>query len=294
MAYGNPGRRPLSNGFRLTGVSATPVMTADSSALSTIYLTPYLHNTIDLYDGSAWNTIESDEVSLAVTGRTTDLPFDIFVYDASGVPTLEFLDWTNATTRATALVLQNGVWCKSGALTRRYVGTCRPRSATTFHWVTVGDVNGAGGNTPVKLDLWNAYSRVAIDFFLWDSATSFNYSVATVQPWNNSANAQCDIVCGLQLEYLQARLNAHSSNTSANGRASAFGWDSTTAWAARSTISFAAAITTTPMAAVFGIQPAIGRHFMSWLQWASGTGTVTWIGVDATEVRSGLHGEWPC
>ena len=45
---------PHVNDFRLSGVSATPVMTSDSTALGTIYLTQYKGNRIALNDGTNW------------------------------------------------------------------------------------------------------------------------------------------------------------------------------------------------------------------------------------------------
>jgi len=110
---------PKTNDFRLSGVSATPIMTADNAALATIFLCQYKGNRIALWDGANWQLcVPSAEVSLAVTGRTTDLPFDVFAFLNAGVVTLEFLDWTNATTRATGLTRQDGVWTKTGAATR--------------------------------------------------------------------------------------------------------------------------------------------------------------------------------
>lgn len=164
------------NDFRLTGVTATPVMIADSTTLSTIFLTPYKGNGISLYSGGAWHVRSSGEVSLAVTGRTTDLPFDIFAYDNAGVVTLEFLDWTNATTRATGLTRQDGVWTKTGDATRRYLGSCRARSATTFHHRLAGD------DVPVRIDLWNADNRVEHAFTLRALTNTWTYTTATWRP----------------------------------------------------------------------------------------------------------------
>ena len=106
--------------FRLTLTSATPVTPADVTGATTIYCTPYKGNQIALYDGSSsWNTRTSAEFSLALGTLTSGKPYDVFCYDNAGTPTLEFLAWTNDTTRATALVYQDGVLVKSGATTRR-------------------------------------------------------------------------------------------------------------------------------------------------------------------------------
>src|SRR5581483_7266817 len=76
---------------------------------------------LSLYDGAKWNLYTSTELSLSLT-LTSGSVYDVFVYDNSGL-TLETVVWTNTTTRATALDLQDGILCKHGALTHRYVGT---------------------------------------------------------------------------------------------------------------------------------------------------------------------------
>jgi hypothetical protein len=88
----------------------------------TIYYTPYLHDEIDLYDGTSWSTLTFTEPSLALTATSGSM-YDVFAYPSSGTVTLETLVWTNPTTRATALTTLDGVLVKSGATTRRYLGT---------------------------------------------------------------------------------------------------------------------------------------------------------------------------
>ncbi len=110
------------NNFRLTLTSGVAVTTTDVVNAQTIYCTPYNGNTISLYNGTNWVLYSSVEFSLALGTLSTGM-YDVFCYANSGIPTLEYLAWTNDTTRATALVLQDGILCKTGALTRRYLGT---------------------------------------------------------------------------------------------------------------------------------------------------------------------------
>jgi len=291
---------PSTNGFRLTGVSATPIMTADSTSLSTLYLTPYLGNQISLYNGATWDTLVSAEISLAVTGRTTDLPFDIFAYNSAGVVTLEFLDWSNSTTRATALVRQDGIWSKTGSLTRRYVGTCRPRSATTFHWVR------AGVDLPCKFDLFNMDNRVRQSFSLTATTNSWNYTTATWRQAQGSTNYQIDVVAGLEEEVFKSDLRVTSSNSTISiARYVGIGLDSTTALYLGTLYNkggTANATTTNTVANQSGAQlaglfntPTIGRHYYSWLEYSVASGTCTWLGDNgSTNVQSGMTGSWSC
>jgi hypothetical protein len=116
--------------FRLTLQSGVAIPTTDSLAATTLYLTPYKGNSIALYSGTAWNVRTSAEMSISLANYVANTNYDLFVYSNSGAPTLESCAWTNNTTRATALALQDGVLSKSGATTRRYVGTIRTTSVT--------------------------------------------------------------------------------------------------------------------------------------------------------------------
>jgi hypothetical protein len=140
---------------RLTLTTATPVTTADVTGAATLYYTPYVGEVIWLYDGvSAWTAITFAEISLSLAGYTANKNYDIWIYNNSGTATLESTIWTNDTTRATALVYQDGVLVKTGATTRRYVGTIR--------------INATGGqteDTATQRFVANYYNRVSRRLF---------------------------------------------------------------------------------------------------------------------------------
>lgn len=133
--------------FRLSLTTGVPVTTSDVTGAGTLYAVPFTGDSIALYTGSAWVVRTSSQFSLALT-LTAAKPYDVFCYDNAGVPTLEVLVWTNDTTRATALVYQNGVLVKSGATTRRYLGSLYSSGANTTE------------DSFVKRYLWNYYNRV--------------------------------------------------------------------------------------------------------------------------------------
>lgn len=138
--------------FRLTFESGVPISTTDQTAKTTLYCTPYTGNSIALYDGvGTWNTRTSAEFSISLAGLTANTNYDVFCYDNSGTPTLELLAWTNDTTRATALVRQNGVLVKSGATTRRHMGILRITGTT-----------GQSEYSATKRFLRNRYNRVTV------------------------------------------------------------------------------------------------------------------------------------
>lgn len=279
--------------FRLTGVSGTPVMTSDSTAISTLYLAQYTGSRIALYDttNSRWVVRNSGEVSLAITGRTTDLPFDVFAYWTGSAVALEFLNWSSATARATALARTDGVWLKSGDASRRYIGTVRPRSATTCHWVA------ATADSPAKFDIWNFYNRVNVGFRVWDTTDTWNYTTATWRQARASANNQVDVVVGIQEDSITIQLGVTSRNSTISIlRAVGVGVDSTSSpTGIRAATENTVASRNAHQMALLSHQPAIGRHFYAWLEWSTATGTCTWVGDDAsTTLQSGMIGYWRC
>lgn len=148
---------PKRQDFRLSLTSATPITTTDVTNASTIYAVPYNGNTISLYDGANWVSYDSAEFNLSLGTLTNAKLYDVFCYANSGVPTLEFLVWTNSTTRATALTYQNGVFVKTGATTRRYLGTFyNPGNQSSTVTMTIASpcvvtytAHGLSANAPV-------------------------------------------------------------------------------------------------------------------------------------------------
>lgn len=166
---------------RLTLTTAVPVTTADVTAAATVYFTPFKGNIIALYGGAGWRPYEFAELTLSLAGYTADKNFDIFCYpDVSG-PALESCEWTDDTTRATALAMQDGVLVKSGAPTRRYLGTIR----------TTGTI-GQCEDSISKRFVWNYYNRCSRAMHVFES-TSHYYATATWRAWNNTASAATQV-----------------------------------------------------------------------------------------------------
>jgi hypothetical protein len=187
---------------RLTLTTGTPVMTSAATAQTTLYYTPYIGNQIALYNGSAWVYVSFTEVSLSLSGHTANTNYDIWGYSNSGTLTLESTAWTNDTTRATALTTQNGVYVKSGATTRRYLGTIRITGSTGQCEYSFG--GSANGGTEGKLYVWNAQNRVRVSALSQDSTSSWTYTTASWRSANNSTANRISFVQGLQLEYFTA------------------------------------------------------------------------------------------
>ena len=163
-------------GGRLTLQSNYPVSTTDQTAKATLYYTPYTGNDISLYDTgtSKWVLYNSAQVSLSLAGYTADKPYDIFAYDNAGTLTLESVIWTNTSTRATALARQNGVYVKTGAVNKRYIGSIL--------------INAAGGqteNTDTQRFVDNYYNQVQT--YLTCGISSAHTYNGAIRLWNNSS-----------------------------------------------------------------------------------------------------------
>lgn len=266
------------NDFRLTLTTAVPVTTTDVTAATTIYCCPYKGNQISLYDGAAWVTRSSAQFSLALGTLTSAKPYDVFCYDNAGTPTLEFLVWTNDTTRATALVYQDGVLVKSGATTRRYLGTFYTTATTTTE------------DSETKRFLWNYYHRARRSLNKTDATASWTYTTATVRQARADTANQVEVLLGVAEDCVDLQVLGLFSNTAAGVPIfNTIGLDSTTTESTqtrRNTMTTAVANYYCPTTAVYRANPGLGRHYFAWLEYSTVGGTTTFYG----GTTSGLTG----
>jgi hypothetical protein len=214
---------------RLTLSSTLPVMTTDTVG-TILYLLPFGGNQYSVYDGADWQTftLGSSGININTSGLSIDTNYDVYVTNHTS-PALELTAWTNDTTRATALVLQDGFYVKSGATTRRYVGTIRTYDSGG---ATVGFAHqpngGVSQSRPARLFVWNCYNRMGVTALVTDSTNSWTYSSATWRQMNNNTNNQIDVVAGLQEEPVTIQNTALVLPTAGNFGAIGIGVSSTT------------------------------------------------------------------
>ena len=175
---------------RLTLETGVSVSTTDQSAKTAVYFTPHIGTNVSLYDGNEWNMFTFGELTLSISGYTADTNYDIFIYDNSGTLTLESTAWTDNTTRATALTTQDGVYVKSGATTRRYLGTIRTTATT-----------GQCEDSTERRFIWSYYNQVN-KFAGGSIATGgHTYSTQAWRPVNNNTTVgqgRYEFVLGLK------------------------------------------------------------------------------------------------
>lgn len=267
-----------TNDFRLTLTTGVPVTTADVTAATTIFCTPYRGNRIALYDAAGAATVfVSAQFSIAVPATTSQM-YDVFCFNSSGVPTLELLAWTNDTTRATAIVqTTTGVLTKSGDLTRRYLGSAR---TTT--------VSGQTEDSATKRYLWNYYNMVPRLLAVLETTDSWAYTTTTYRQANGSAGNQVAVVVGVAEVLVDLELLAMSGGATGDIFA-AIGEDSTTTPAPGRLQMYRQGdgnfITVQSKLTKY---PAIGLHFYAWLE--KGNTTATFYGDGGGVMQSGLMG----
>lgn len=273
---------------RLSLTTGLAVTVADVAAAGTLYYVPKIGSKISLYNGAAWIVRSiGAQISLVLTGLLTNArPHDVFCYDNAGTPTLEVLAWTNDTTRATALVLQDGVLCKSGALTRRYLGTLYATGTGTTE------------DSKAKRYLWNMYNRVKRTLRnVNETADNWTYTTATIRQANANAANQLDFVRGLDEDAVEALIVQSAFNGTAARVMVGIGLDVTNAFSAdcvrNGAVTGAGGTYATPTARYVGY-PGLGRHILTWLEWSAATGSTTWNGDDTAGsggvVQTGMTG----
>lgn len=268
---------------RLTLESGVPVSTSDQTSKTSVYFTPYNGNRISVYDGTRWNFYSFSELTLALGTITSGKQYDIFIYDNSGTLTLELsAAWTNDTTRADALALQDGIYCKSGALTRRHLGTIRTTSTTTTEDSGGGSTTQVGG----KRFCWNRYNQVRRSLSVIDTTDSWTCSSTTYRQANGASGNKVEFINGDVVDVAcDVILSCYMSNNGPKIQV-AVGVDSTTVASGLHGEGLGNAITLSLSGSYRGFLAA-GYHYLAWLE-AVSSGSETPIGDNTGSSQSGL------
>lgn len=186
---------------RLTLETGVAISTTDQDAKGTVYLTKYTGDQVAVYDGSSeWTTLTlGSDLSITLSTLSASLPHDVFAYDNAGSLAIEALAWTNTTTRATALTTQNGVYVKSGATTRRYIGTIYLDASKQCY------------DSQLHRWVWNYYNRV--DKMLYKNIeAAHTYALTTKRYYNNDSSQYVDLVVGIDDSIPTASISGQWSN----------------------------------------------------------------------------------
>lgn len=260
---------------RLTLTSGTPITTTDVTAATSVYFCPVGGNQITLWDGYAWCTGAFSELTLSLSGYTGGKPYDIWCYLNSGAPTLDSTVWTNDTTRATAVTLQDGRYCKSGDKTRLYLGT--------IYTTGTGTTEDSANNRY----LWNMYNRRSRPLWAADTTANWDYTGGWRFARGESAN-RVNVLCGVSEDAIQLGLLAFAGGLT-NGGAAAIGEDSSSAPHASCLFEQGQNTVYRFLTASLNTIVPVGRHYYAWIE-SSAYGTNRFYGYDADDLRSGMSG----
>lgn len=180
---------------RLTLQSGVPVSTANQSSKTAIFYSPYTGNTIGLYNGSNWDIVNFTTIPLNLGTMSSGSLYDIFGYNNNGSLSLELGQaWTNSLSRSTALTVKDGILCKDGALTRRYLGTIRASTSTTTD------------DTFDRRYVWNATNRIEKPLhYIPSPAITWTYSSNSFRKVANSETFEISLVNGLSEEIVKLK-----------------------------------------------------------------------------------------
>jgi len=283
VSWGESSAVQTAPNARLTLTTGVPITTTDVTAATTLYYTPYQGNRITLYDGATFQLFTLSEISIAVPATTNQM-YDVFVYSNSGTLTLELTAWTNDTTRATALTLQNGVLVKSGATERRYVGSVRTTS-----------VSGQLEDSKKYRGVWNYYNRVGKSLRANDSTASWTYATPTWRAANSNTTlgvGRVGVVIGLAEDSVNATYKGAAASSGGAEGMMGIGINSTTTDSSTSSGVSGQANVSSSQADYYDFL-AIGFNYIQALEYATGA-TMTFYGVKNTAFRAGLSGKVNC
>ena len=265
-------------GGRLTLESGDPAPENAASG-GTIYYTPYTSSLVSLYGhGMGWKEYTFTELSVSLSGLTSSRPADIFIYDDSGTLKLEAVGWTSASARAVALTTQDGIYVKSGAINRVYLGT-----------VGITATPGVSEDDNDERLVWNMYNRLWRPMRKEEGTSSWSYTTPSWRAATGSDNCRVEFVIGVAREALLMHAALLMSTTTTSAYAGVgIGLDTTTTNSALIRAN-AANSTLAPGIAVYTGLPAAGQHTISLLE-RGNTGYTFYGSFSQEALRAGLVG----
>jgi len=266
---------------RLTLSTGDPIPDSDIASSANVYFTSFLGNRISLYvQDYGWRLYTFGELTLDISGVADAKNIDVWIYDNAGTHTLAYTEWSNDILRATAIIRQDGVWCKTGALGYRYLGTVRTSGA------------GVVCDTEAKRFTWNFNNRRPRKVLKVESTNTWAYTLATWRSANASDLNRIELVIGVSEDPVELTIHSISSSTGAYGRAVGIALDATNTNHAHIN-SRTGNSSFLPIASIYLGFPGIGYHYLQWVENAQAAGTCTWYGDggDSTLIQSGLYGK---
>lgn len=295
---------------RLTLTTALPVTTADVTAATSVFYTPYKGDLLPIYSGSAWSMTAFTELTLALdltaahTGyQQSGKNFDLFVVNDAGTIRLGTGPaWTSDTGRGTGagttqLSMLNGILTNAVSMTLRF-GSASGNTITaavntaTYVGTMRASADGQCEDSVANRYLWNCYNRAKRNMKVIEAANTWTWSTASFHIANANAANQLNYVCGLvEDEVVATAIGMATTSGAAVGVSAGVGVDSLTATGAPQLLICPGVNSTNAINQGGWYQgfPGLGYHYLAWLEKGAGSGTQTWYGDNGgTNLQSGI------
>jgi hypothetical protein len=230
---------PPQGYLNLVGAASGSVIqgASDVIGVSTVYYSPFVGNTIPIWNGSVFKSVTFSELTATLTGAGSPLSTiqDECVFSNNGVPTLVTgPQWTTATagsgSRGTGagtpqLIRLQGIWVNAVSIIG-YNGLSSftiPANQCTYVGslsidATAGQVSAyRTWGSSRKWGVWNAYNRQTITLQMGDSAASWVYASGTIRQSHGSASNTLAIFMGLPEEVPNITFSELLEGTLING-----------------------------------------------------------------------------
>jgi hypothetical protein len=299
---------------RLTLQSNTPVMTSDVTGATTVYYTPYQGNLIPIYSGGGsgtWTEYQFSQLTLTIssTYQTAGNIYDVFVFISGGVPVIAFgPQWYSTSSRGTNygsdIQQLDGIWVNTYGVPQgadfNNGSTLYSTGSVPLYWgaTYVGSVyitaNGetgvslkpsaASGGTNNVMGVYNAYNRVRTTAYSRDSTSSWNYSTASWRAADGSTSNRISFLDGLQQSPVTGNYSIMGA-TSGNGIGEyiAINLDGSTPDIAATMASSGSQPGANQYSVTETFYPQMGLHYIQAVEYASGSGTASFYGVNASQ-----------
>lgn len=269
---------------RLTLTDGTPVTTSDVTNSDNLYFEPLNGEHCAVYDTAAWQWVNiGTGLTITNSGLSNDTNYDVFLDYNGGSAQLVLTAWTNGTTRATTITLQDGAYVQTGNTDFLYLGTVRTDSADNDF-----------EDSETKRFVYNQYNQKPRLFLRKESTNSWTYDSTTWRSANNSTTNRAEVVVGLvgPLIKLSVINSANIVTGGDNGR-TGIGEDSTTA--PHTNLSYTVMPNTSNSLAnicSLSTYPPLGYHFYQWIEKTGNfSDGMTFYGDDGGEMQAALFGE---
>lgn len=188
---------------RVSLTSNTPVTTGDVTNATTVYITPVVgqHPFVSLWYSSAWQTLEFTQKSVSLSGLASNC-YDVFLEISGGSIVASLIAWTNTTTRATALITQDGILMATST-NKVYVGTIYLHAT------------GQCDDADARRGVWSFYNRKIRRLAkTYNKSGSASYTTASWRQYEANSGAQVQHVYGYQEDFAYASIGGDAQGGS--------------------------------------------------------------------------------